>query len=199
MAAESQFDFEGDGDYVQRRRHKSIFDTRDWVRDSILTSKREHERGKIPLEVFQSDARSAVEMYIIEIEQMANSIDAKDVLDEYFIHTVHVEPPEKLLRFFEDDSYTVRSAKPVPEPAEDGEIRGLWGYLTAPAVFSNEWSIDVDVPHKGPQTVTAENTTRMPVDASIDAFRYVNSFLERAGLDLEPKLEEYRGEEGPGI
>lgn len=200
MAAESEeFRYDGEGDYVEHRRQKAVYDAKEMARDVILEAKRQHSRGNIPVEALQTDARSAVETYITEIEQMAKEAGADDLLNEALIHKVRISPPEELVRYSEGDQHRVISDPPQPKPAQNGTIQGLWGFLTAPEEFVAEWTIQVDVAHEGPQSITATSSTRMPVEASMDAFRHANVFLKRVGLELEPRMSDYDGGDTPGL
>lgn len=191
--------FDGEGEYVEHRRHKAILDARQTARNVIIDAKRQHSRGEITQAALQADARTAVEMYITEIEHMAQMANAKRLLREELIHHINIAPPDSLLQYFENDDHSVRGTPPRAKTPDQGEIRGLWGYLTSPDVFTATWSIDVDIKHEGPKTVTETASVRMPVEASMDAFRKCNQFLQDAGLDIEPKMPDYTGEEGPGL
>lgn len=199
-ASESEpFRFDGEGDYVEHRRQKSIYDARKMARDVILEAKRQHSRNQIPAETLQTDARAAVETYITEVEHIANKAGADDLLNTAEIHTIQLEPPEDLMVYVNQDEHAVLTETPGPKVPTGGHITGLWGFMTAPDVFSANWTIDVEVRHEGPRDVTETASTRMPVEASMDAFRHVNLFLEMVGLDLEPSLEAYDGGDEPGL
>lgn len=200
MSAESEpMEFDGDGDYVERRRQKAIFDARDLARDVIVNAKRQHARDEISPDAARTDVRSVVESYISEVEHIARMAGANELLSETVIHVVSIQPPEPLLQYYRDDTVHVRSPEPSPKRPEGGIIRGLEGFLTAPDVFSAKWTIDADVRHEGPKPITETASTRMPIEASVDAFRFVNAFLREVNLDIEPRLEDYDGGEGPGV
>jgi hypothetical protein len=200
MAADSeQIQFDGEGEYVEHRRHKSIFDARQTARDVILSAKRQHSRGEISVDEMRADARTAVELYITEVEQMAAISKKQEVLRGTQIHTVRVNPPDSLLQYYGDNAHRALSDRPQPKVAANGEVTGLRGFLEAPELFRAAWTIRVDVRHEGPQRITKSAAVRMPVTASLNAFRTVNRFLQDTGLDIEPRLPDYMGGDEPGL
>jgi len=196
---DGEVQFDGDGDYVERRRHKSIFDARKTARDVILNAKRQFSRGEISQESLRADARTAVEMYIAEVEQMALLSGNDGGLSDEPIHQIVLSPPAEILEYYESEQHNAMSKPPQAKVPRQGTIQTVWSFLDAPEVFRARWSVQVDVRHEGPQQVTATASQRMPVAASLTAFRVVNEFLQRSGLDIDPELPEYDGGDEPGL
>ncbi len=193
--AEESFQFDGEGDYVEHRSQKSIFDMKDSARRALVDEGLEDVGPQQYLHL----VRRRVKGYISELEHVMRQAGAVSLLREEQIHVVEVRPPEDLLELCRSDKHDVLSDRPQPKVAENGHIQGLEGYLTAPDMFSAEWTIRVDKRHEGPQPVTASATTPMPLAASWDAFRKANRFLQQSGLGLEAEYEDYDGGDTPGL
>jgi len=193
--AEESFQFDGEGDYVEHRSQKSIFDMKDSARRALVDEGLEDVGPQQYLHL----VRRRVKGYISELEHVMRQAGAVSLLREEQIHVVEVRPPEDLLELCRSDKHDVLSDRPQPKVAENGHIQGLEGYLTAPDMFSAEWTIRVDKRHEGPQPMTASATTPMPLAASWDAFRKANRFLQQSGLGLEAEYEDYDGGDTPGL
>lgn len=193
--ADESLQFDGEGEYVEHRAQKSIFDMKDSARKALV----DEELEDLGPQQYLHLVRRRVKGYISELEHVMRQAGAQSLLTAESIHLVTVRPPDSLLQFYRDDKHTVLSDRPEPKPAQNGAIQGLEGYLTAPDVFSAEWTIRVDKRHEGPQPVTASATTPMPLAASWDAFRKANRFLQHSGLGLEAEYEDYYGGEEPGL
>lgn len=193
--AEESFQFDGEGEYAEHRSQKSIFDMKDSARKALVDEGLEDVGPQQYLHL----VRRRVKGYISELEHVMRQAGAQSLLRDEQIHVVTIRPPEELLNLCDSEKHTVLSERPEPKPAQQGDIRGLEGYMTAPDVFSAKWTIRVDKRHEGPQPVTASATTPMPLAASWDAFRKANRFLQHSGLGLEAEYEDYDGGDSPGL
>lgn len=189
--------------YAEAFRQREILKISSDVGELFQSTKYAMEEGEIDEDARRAIIRSGVERFIIDVEQIIQSVGADSMLDASSgekIDEVKLAPPDAIYHVLQSNEYRVLGNPDVgPKTAEKGLIRGLWGYLDSPEVFTATWTLKVKVRHRQPIPVTESNSIRMPVRASREAYRMVRGFLADVDLDLGPNLPDYMGEEGPGI
>lgn len=189
--------------YAEAFRQREILKISSDVGELFQTTKYAMEEGDIDENARRAIIRSGVERFIVDVEQIIESVGAKSLLEadgDEVIDKVELHPPDAIYHVLQSDEYRVLGNPDVsPKIAKDGVIKGLWGYLDAPEVFTATWELKVKVRHRRPIPVSESNSERMPVRASREAYRKVRGFLSDVDLDLGPNLPDYMGGEGPGI
>lgn len=185
-------------DYVEQRRQKEIMDLARKVIEIDQMTDSEHNRGEIDLATRQAELRTAVTGLIFEIQHMANDVGADWLFRGEPFYTVEIAPPRDLLEIVEDSDFKVWGTEDL-EPKTVYTIRGIGDYRNAPSTFTATWTVNADIPHKGPQPIERTVGKRMPVEASREVYSKIRAFLNNVNLDLGPELEPYDGGEDPGI
>lgn len=185
-------------DYVERRRQKEILDAVQFVREVQNTTESEFERGEIDLQTRQAEVRTAVNSLIVETEQLVAKSGSGGLLEEKPLAAITLQPPGELVQFVQDSESRIWGDSSL-KPKRVYEVHGLLGYLNSPPSFSATWQVRADVPDHGPQRINGSSSTRMPVDVSMDVYRQIKKFLSDVDLDIGAQLEDYTGDEGPGL
>ena len=195
---EHDLSFREADDYVERRRQKEILDAVQFVSTIQNGTESEYERGEIDLETRRAEVRMAVNSLIMETEQLIQKSGNKSLLEQQQIGTITLQPPADLVQFAQNSETKIWGDSSLA-PKDVYIIQGVLGYLNAPATFSATWSIRADIPGEGPQEVPSSTTIRMPVETSMAVYRNIRHFLSQVDLDLGAQLEDYTGDEGPGL
>lgn len=188
--------------YAEALRQKEILNISSDVGELFQRTKFAMEEGEIDEDARRAIVRTGVERFIIDVEQIIQAVGAESLLEANGekIYEVKLPPPEEIRYILQSDDFRVIGNPNIsPKMADNGVIRGLWGYLDAPEVFGAQWTLRVEAKHERPQPVTRANRIRMPVRASREAYRKVRRFLADVDLDLGPNLPDYMGDEGPGL
>lgn len=141
----------------------------------------------------QQILRAAVFRYLMEIEWLAHSAEAEDLLQNDTFGNVKLDPPQRLQQLARTDTegYPRLIGSPNLTPKQ-WTIKGINGYLTAPEVFEASWSVTVEKRHGGPERITETQATYMPANVSLNAFRMANKFLNENGIDIELAEKQHR-------
>jgi len=118
--AEESFQFDGEGDYVEHRSQKSIFDMKDSARRALVDEGLEDVGPQQYLHL----VRRRVKGYISELEHVMRQAGAVSLLREEQIHVVEVRPPEDLLELCRSDKHDVLSDRPNRRSPRMGTFRG---------------------------------------------------------------------------
>jgi len=187
--------------YVEAVRQREILRMSADIRDLFTDTKQAVERGELDNPGRQSVIRSAIEQFIIDIENIAMAVEANHLLDgtgKGAIYTVQLSPPEDLVALLGDDNVRI-IGEPNLSRQDALRIRGLNDYLNAPEHITAKWTMQADLKGQQPQPVTQETVTLMPVDASQAVYQEIRKFLANVDLDLGPNLPDYMGDDGPGL
>lgn len=184
--------------YAEAVRQREILRTSSEVNKLFTDTEDRYESGEIDKSGQRAIVRAGIEQLIREIEHIASTVGATDLLYEREIYTVRLGPPDDILAVVDSPRIKV-IGNPDLGRKTAGKIKGLEGYLNAPEYFSAEWTVHIDKDHEDQQPFTWPTEVRMPVDASHATFRAIRQFLAKVKLDLGPNLPDYMGEEGPGI
>lgn len=198
IEAEDELSFRDAEDYVERRRQKEVLDAVRFVAETQNTTESEYERGEIDLTTRRAEVRMAVNNLIVEAEQLIRKSGDRGLLEEKPLGTITLQPPADLIQFVQNTENRIWGDSSL-EPKRVHTITGVLGYMNAPTSFSATWRVRADIPGEGPQPVTASTSIRMPVDTSMDVYRHLRQFLSDVDLDLGAQLEDYTGDEGPGL
>lgn len=185
-------------DYVEQRRQKEVLDAVQFVLKTQNENKIEFERGVIDIETRRAEVRTAVESLIMETEQIIKKAGDEALLEGKPLGSVSLQPPSELVSFVKNSDNRVwgdssLTAKKVQT------IYGVRGFLNAPETFTATWSVKADVRGQGPQEVPMSASIRMPVAVSMSVFRAIKRFLSDVELDLNAQLNDYTGQNGPGL
>lgn len=185
-------------DYVEQRRQKEILDAASKVKEIDQVTDEQYEYGEIDLGTRRAILRTAVKGLILEVEQLARRSGAVGLLANEELYTVKLHPPNELVEFVNNTDNKIWGEANL-EPRGVYDVEGIRGYLDAPETFSETWTIQADIPHEGPKQVSRTTTQRMPVGASGKVYQRIKRFLSEVGLDLNAKLEDYKGGKEPGL
>lgn len=181
-------------EFNQTTRLRTLNKVREQVGETIeATMTQLRTDDSFAVEDRQQILRAAVYRYLTEIEWLAQDAGADDVLTGTEFGTVTVHPPERLRRIARGDigGYPRVIGSPTLEPTH-WTISGIVGYLTAPEVFSDTWSLTVEKRHTGPETISESAGTYMPAHVSVNAFRIANRFLNEHGIDIDLAEDQHR-------
>jgi len=141
----------------------------------------------------QQVIRAALYSYLTNIEWLIEQAGQEALLTKQSLGNVQLDPPEDLVELGRRDRtgwprvIGTASLEPRIWP-----INGIYGYLTAPEMFEQAWSLQIERRHEQPEVVTMSEQTFMPVHVSLNAFRVANWFLKQAGIDVELEEGQHR-------
>lgn len=195
----SEVSFEESENYVQRRRQKEILDAAKDALDTRRAAREELARGEIDAETCREVLRISVENLIAEIEHMVQRVgDVKVWKQTQLGEPVRVYPPAELIQYLQSDN-----VDPIGDvnlqPKTVARIRGLKGYRDSDTVFTAKWSVSLETRHHGPQQDEFVSKTQMPIGISEAAISGVKGFLSRCSLGIDARLDDYTGDDGPGL
>lgn len=175
-------------EYNQRRRLKSIQDTRERVFEQRRHALDLESRGHIPESLSRTIVREAVEDYVMEVEQLVKRAENRLGTDD----------DTNTAWYWEQ---TNLGAVYLPDHGSHRVLNGLQEFLDFPSPYEAHWLEEADPPpgfSRHPDAdedgvVEMHATVQLPQDVSMAAFRTVNQFLAASGLDANPKktLPEY--------
>jgi len=175
--------------YNQQERLRSINQARERVEDTIQDSM---VRLRTDAEFTESDrqqvVRAALYPYLTSVEWLMAESGNKDLLQDRELGTLTIQPPTQLQRLADEGRVV---GDPNLQPLQQ-TISGIHGYITAPEVFRESWTVTVRKRHSGPTEVNQVKETFMPVHISKNAFRMVNRFLNQAGVDISLHEDQHR-------
>lgn len=166
-------------DMKQARRIKSILDARENVKKQHRKALDLLSTGEIDTELAQRILRVAVTEYALESEHVI-----KD----------HLPENEKLEQDDPDLSPEEEAAIRVWYQSNLGEIpmqtkalvfQGLNEFLNAPQVIQESWQEQTEDPIRGIETTTHTAEYEIPINISREAFRELNHFWNKLGLDVD--------------
>ena len=191
--------FEDAENYVQRRRQKEILDAVKDALDTRRAAREEMARGEIKPGTCREVLRISVEHLIAEVEHMVKRVGEMDLWSNVPLgDPIVLFPPGQMQEFLaQDDVQTV--GEPDLAPKKIGHISGLKGYRDANKVFTATWTINVETRHSGPSKEEFTTYQQMPLGISEAAISHTKGFLGRCSLGIDARLDDYTGDEGPGI
>lgn len=191
--------FEDAENYVQRRRQKEILDAAKDALDTRRAAREELARGEIERQTCQEVLRISVENLIAEVEHMVKRVGESDLWENARLgDPIVLQPPLQMRQALDGDDIRV-IGDPDLSPKNVGQIHGLSGYKNAPHVFTGTWTVNVETKHGQPNEEEFRTFEQMPLGVSEAAISQVKAFLNRCNLGIDARLEDYTGDEGPGI
>lgn len=181
-------------EYNQTERLRSINQARQRVENTLEQSMAQVATDDRFGEVERMQViRASLYSYLTNIEWLMVESEEHKMLTEQQLGEVVIDPPERFRRLANSDNrdYPRIIASGDLEPYTH-PINGIQGYLSAPEVFSETWTMQVEPRHDQPQTMSQTKQTYMPVHVSKNAFRTANSFLSKAGIDVDLQEEQHR-------
>lgn len=181
-------------EYNQTERLRSINQARQRVENTIEQSMAQAATDEQFGETERQQViRASLYSYLTNIEWLMVQAEEHELLTERDLGEVVIEPPERFRRLAHSDDrgYPRVIASGDLEPYTH-PINGIQGYLAAPEVFSATWTMQIEPRHDRPQTISETKQTFMPVHVSKNAFRTANSFLSKAGIDVDLQEEQHR-------
>jgi len=141
----------------------------------------------------QQILRAAIYRYLTEIEWLAHQADDSEILQQANFGTVELQPSPQIQKLVKtkDEGYPRVVGAPSLKKYKK-QIHGIRGYLTAPQVFEETWSVKIDTLHEGVQNHHDRQASYMPVHVSLNAYRRANQFLAENGIDIELAEKQHR-------
>jgi len=191
--------FEDSESYVQRRRQKEILDAAKNALETRGAAREELARGEIDAQTCREVLRISVENLISEVEHMLKRVGERSLWeDKQLGDPIYVYPPQEFIGYIRRED-----VEPIGEvdvsPRQVQVIRGIKGYRDAQSAFSARWDVSVQTRHEGPQDQSFQAQTKMPINVSEAAISEIKGFLSRCGLGIDAKLNDYTGDDGPGL
>lgn len=143
----------------------------------------------------QQVLRAALYPYLTSVEWLMAESDGTEILSEAELGTVTIQPPANLRKAVEQNRVV---GSPSIRPYEH-TISGIQGYITAPEVFEESWTVTVKKRHSGTIEMSETKQSHMPVHISMNAFRMVNRYLNQAGIDVSLHEDQHRSVVGDEV
>lgn len=181
-------------EYNQTARLRAINESRQRVSDAIEQSMvRQVTDNNFELADRQQVIRAAMYSYLTNIEWLMVEAGETDLLRNQDLGAVVIEPPERFVELVSSKDQTeTRVIWSDDIGPFRNQITGIQGYLSAPEVFEETWSMQLEQRHSEPERVSETKRTHMPIHVSKNAFRVANQFLTRAGIDVNLAEEQHR-------
>lgn len=173
-------------EYNQTQRLRAINQARQRVEDTLEQSMirevtnpdfTESDRRKI--------VRAVVYSYVSNVLWLMVEAGRADLVKEADLGQVKIEPPERFVELAKERSrgYPRVVGSPSLRPYVY-QVEGIQGYLAAPEVFEETWTIQVQRRHSRPEPVSDTKEMQMPIHISKNAFTVANRFCSESGIDV---------------
>jgi len=173
--------------YTQKRRLKDLFELRREVADIRLRAQaRISSLAHLDHEALTA-YRVAMNAYLVEVEPLIRRYGGEELWEEASLGELTVEPPDGLTEEGVTPSIQNRQRR-VKSPAEPETttFTGLQSILTEPNPLAVTFEATVSERLEGTYTRQETKYVQIPDDVLDRAYRTVNLFLAKQGLDLDP-------------
>lgn len=171
---------------IQRRRITSVLDARDAVLEQRENALELLALGRVGEQMAARMVKEAVSSYILESEnKIKDLIPVKHMggnIDPEAVDTAEIESPTEEIAAV---TWFMAPLGSVNAPAAERsvEVNGLQNFMSMRDPVTFTYEEETTHPVRGRQTERVEEQAYIPMDVSMEAYRQLNTFWSRVGMD----------------